>query len=369
LLEKLDIQGVQFSGEGFADDISTLKYLQTLLAKGSNLSTYKFSIGSDLQHIELPVKTATLWLRNNLFFDNSSDESKASNLTIESYANFSNLFIAQCPLIDTFTLVENIRKSGALLSEVRLPDIKWTIVPTAENCDLDTSGAIPVVNDILALAYLKNVNGTYNADGSEYRYVKDTINNDHIAGTVIINNDNCLVNDYMLQTNYAAKFPYLKFEYTNANNIAAGYSIRIRSIDTDLVINNEADPTKDSVTLSINEALGFNLAEHLQDNCTIPTKISTTASTFEFKGWSRTKHQPSADDAVIAENLDYPMTYDETTGKWTISNAPTSLTEADYTDHAIDIYPVFKQNIRQYTISFYSSLAGVTPKVLWTTHV
>jgi len=56
----------------------------------------------------------------------------------------------------------------------------------------------------------------------------------------------------------------------------------------DPVYENKITKELNSVTLDAQEAIGYNLKNHLETNTTILNSITTVSTTYTFKGWSFT---------------------------------------------------------------------------------
>ena len=67
-------------------------------------------------------------------------------------------------------------------------------------------------------------------------------------------------------------------------------------------------------------------------------------------------------ELAAAFNNGYQMIFDEDTAGWLAPTAPTSLPLSAYTDHELNLYPVFSMTVREYIITFMYTEEGVIPK-------
>ena len=421
LLEYLDIQGVQFEqNKGPEGALSKLPYLQTLLAKRSNLVQVSLVAGGNIKHMELPATVTNLYLHDNLYYDTTTDP---SNLEIEAYGQFDGISISGCPRVDTYTLMNTIRQAHAAieadllannpdklfaevrrpveedidlywekdsetntyiksttfvankkyylrnyvaLNNLRLPDINWDITEfTAENADIVTVNDKTVVDDLKILDYMCNkVYGGYTVnDGTLTKYKHD---NDYLAGTILLHNENVIINMVNIKQKYSSLFPYLIINVTNANNVVSGYDINIYNAST-----NEKMGDK-SLTLSSVAAIGYNLKEYLDTKVKAQSYLSSVQYDYKFRGWSYSQSVKDPDQAVVEAALDIHVNEVKETNAQGIEvtnyiavDAPTALTEAHYTNHELNLYPVFEMIERSYKVTFYQTLEGVSPAVVW----
>ena len=361
LLETLDIQNVPFNDASIsliASDLSALPYLNTLLATGSNITTVNVASGGSMQHMELPNSVTTLIIPNNLLYDTIHEP---NNLKIANYASLTIVNINGCPNVDTYSLVENARLAGAAFSAFRLTDVQWDITEVSDaNAELTVSNGITVLSDLKILQFLANVNYGLTSDTTANDVIPHADrNNTYFTGTITIHNDDFMVDDVNLQQTYGAQFPDLKFRYTNADNIVAAYNINVYNPATGSKLLDR------SVTLDSTVAIGYNLQAYLESMGAIPYD-SSDAYDYHFKGWSDVRRSSAASDsdAQIAAWLTIPMEQDPDTLGWSAPNAKTALTQEDYINNAIDLYPIYKMTRRKYLVQYASSLEGQTPVIV-----
>jgi hypothetical protein len=73
LLESIDVSKVIFKDTTL--DLSANVYLNTVYAKGSNLTNFTFADGANIKHLELPSSLTTLKLKDFLFYDTKNNPS------------------------------------------------------------------------------------------------------------------------------------------------------------------------------------------------------------------------------------------------------------------------------------------------------
>lgn len=360
LLESIDISKIQFTTPTL--NLSNNIYLNSVYAKGSNLTSITLAPGTNIKHLELPASLVTLKLKDFLFYDTINHP---ENLQIEDYAKLTTISIEKCPRVNSQSLIETImvqdHGTEKQLISIRLPDINWSINTINEDtCVLSTDDNITIIEDIKILDYatstieaLSNLDQTINIRPGD-------INFEYFGGTITINNDNHFIDDLKIKNKYNARFPNLNFVYTNPDNIIAGYNINVYTAQNEI---NRAD----SLIKSHEEAIGFNLRSFLQNDVHIPSVPNSTSArwTYEFKGWNYNETISSSDPVVIADvlNQGIAVEYDEINNVYIVDiNCSTALTENDYINHQLSLYPVFQMHLRKYNITFKKTEKGVTPE-------
>ena len=364
LLESIDVSKIQFTTPTL--NLSNNIYLNSVYAKGSNLTSITLAPGTNIKHLELPASLVTLKLKDFLFYDTINHP---ENLQIEDCAKLTTISIEKCPRVNSQSLIEMIMAQDhgteKQLISIRLPDINWSINTINEDtCVLSTDDNITIIEDIKILDYatstieaLSNLDQTINIRPGD-------INFEYFGGTITINNDNYFIDDLKIKNKYSARFPNLNFVYTNPNNIIAGYNINVYTAQNEI---NRAD----SLIKSHEEAIGFNLRSFLQNDVHIPSVLNSTSAqwTYEFKGWSYNGVVNSNDPVVIANalNTGVAVEYDENNNTYIVDiNCPTALTENDYTNHELSLYPVFQMHLRKYNITFYKTEQNTSPEEVYT---
>ena len=365
LLEVFDVQNAKLQATSV--DLSNQKYFRELYAKGSNLTSVNFAEGGNLQHVELPGSITSITIKNNLFYDTTTHP---ENLQIEDYGELVSLNISGCPLINTYGLMASImaqdNSEQGQLTRIRLPDVKWTVPAlNPQTAIIEQDGNRTIATDIKVLAYIANIPGGFSATNTPVSH--DKTNNEYFGGTVTINNNTVYVDDYALKSKYSQQFPNLTLIYTNPDNVIAGYDIYIHNGQGDVqyALSGKAN----SVTLSREQAIGYNLKDHLENKTTNPAIASTQQWDYIFKGWSYSETVQSNDDAIIASKLDIRAAVvlndnGEISG-YTYETAPTALAVEAYTDQALHLYPVFKMELRKHKVTYMYTEAGVTPAVVF----
>ena len=147
LLETLDLQKLKIDPSGNID-LSECYYFQTLLAKGSDLKNITLPVGGNIKRLEFPATMQSLSSRDNVFFDTFTDPTA---LSFEGYSSLNSIRVENCPLIDTKTLINNIKNANRQLVTIRLPDVNWEIDATTDWCEFDSADH---VRDIKILDYI-----------------------------------------------------------------------------------------------------------------------------------------------------------------------------------------------------------------------
>lgn len=136
-LEYLDVQGMTKIN---SIDLSAQKYLKTLKAKGSGISSITFANGAPIERLELPSAMRVLEL-SQLPYLNSAD------VVLENVANLQQIIVSGCPNIsDDFAFVYNwyLKKNTSNEDSVLVMDnITWE--------DIDVQALIEITN-------IKNLN-------------------------------------------------------------------------------------------------------------------------------------------------------------------------------------------------------------------
>lgn len=367
LLEVFDVQNAKLQATSV--DLSNQKYFRELYAKGSNITAVNFAEGGNLQHVELPSSITSITIKNNLFYDTINHP---ENLQIESYGSLESLNISGCPKVNTYSLISNIMaqdesESGQIV-RVRLPDVNWTINElTEDTAVLEQENDDMIATDIKILAYIANIPGGFSGTTPPAPVSHGRTNNEYFGGTVTINNQNVLIDDYALKNKYSQQFPNLTLIYTNPENVIAGYDIYIHNGQGDVqyALGGKAN----SVTLSREQANGYNLKDHLENNTTMPAIASTQQWDYIFKGWSYTDTVHSDQDAVVDAALDISAAVvlddDGQVVGYTYEDAPTEMSMDLYHDQALHIYPVFKMELRKHKVTYMYTEKGVTPEVVF----
>ena len=362
LLEVFDLQNAKLSSTAL--DLSNQKYFKELYAKGSNLTQVSFAEGCNLQHVELPTSITEIILKNILFYDTINHP---ENLIIQGYNNIEHINISGCPLVNTYSLMNTIMlqdsSENGQITRMRLPDVNWIIDDINDDTVIFDDDNSNIIKDIKILSYIERIPGGYTVNGSPVS--KQQTNNEYFGGTITINNGDYFIDDLALKNKYSAKFPYLNFVYTNPNNIIAGYNINVYTAQNEI---NRID----SKIISHSEAIGFNLKSFLQNEVHIPSVPNSTSAqwTYEFKGWTYDQSISSNNLDVIANALNNGISieYDEINDIYIVdTNCPTALTENNYINHQLSLYPVFQMHLRKYNITFYKTEQNVTPVEIYTT--
>lgn len=380
LLERLDIQHAKL--QTLTLNLSACPYFKELYAIGSNITALNCAPGGNIQHLELPRTIADITLRDNLFYKSYDNDTNTNNLIIEGYENLSSINIQGCPYVDTFTLMSTIMNQDnteyGQIVNIRLPDVNWHIdTISSATCDIETlevdGQQLNVIQDIKVLNYIYNIPNGYTENNSPISSMD--VNNEYFGGTIYINNDDYYVNDLFLKNKYKYKFPNLQIVYSNQNNIIAGYTINIINADTDEAVPKTQDK-KNSMVIDAVEANGFNLKEYLENDVSIPdNKPSSPQWVYNFKGWTTVKtwttdgglKSSSIEEINAALATGYSMTFDELTGEWTTSNAPTELPLTAFTDKVLNLYPVYLMTVRNYTVTFMLNEDGSQDNSVWST--
>lgn len=154
ILKKIDVRGctklTTISG------LSDLLSLETFLATNTSLSEIDFSHnGANLTTIAYPSALATLKLINLNKITNNS-------LTIPSYNNIINLWLENCPNLESWNIVNNILGTNTnILKNVRITNINWiintTISYTRWNILLSKSGISDTGSYNMNIPYLSGI--------------------------------------------------------------------------------------------------------------------------------------------------------------------------------------------------------------------
>ena len=394
-LEELNIENC--SGIANALDLSACPYLQRVYAKGSRITEINFFAGGNLQHIELPGSTTALTLNGQLFF-NTKDTPE--NLTLESYRRLQKLFITNCPQVDSKSLFINTiydKDNGdgtttkvSAIQNIRLDDLMWTFEP--DECTFNDNN---VLTNIPLLDLLMEVNGlTTNGN----IIAQNKMNNDYIAGTIIINNgDTYGINELTLYEKYNYLFPNIQFVYQNNSLCTKAYSININNSQSQILydyskklkaddIANYNDnllnwftpvvlkysEITDEVTGEINKVPSeYDEQSHLPPL----TKQSSAQYVYNFRGWSIEKpkdfsekdyHSNADRDAAIeaalvikvSHNLDNEGNYIYTAEKMNDFD----LTLAAFgEDQVINFYPVYAADLNTHIVRFFDGINNDKP--------
>lgn len=369
LLELLNIRKKKLQAN---PNLVNCTYFQTLLAAGSDITTVDLPIGGNLKQLELPATIQQLIIRDHRFFDtfHDLDQQGTKALTCEGYSRLVDLWIEGCPLVDTATLVKQIKEArtteqqptGAAITHVRLPDISWDIAPTAEWCTIEND----VITDIPIVEFLSRASYGWDAEGNL------TNGNTYIAGTIRIHNGtdedtNSLgVDIYRLNKNYNKLFPELRFVYDDNSKNVTGYYINIHDINGGKVV--ERNGYKNSVVLGADEIMGtgdehFNFRTYLNSNVELPVQPADGQYTYEFKGWSFTA--PCADENVNVVNQALDIEVEVSNGMMAANLVSDYITLGNFdSELQFDLYPVFQKHLRVFNVWFYMKEEGSAENIL-----
>lgn len=242
LLQELDVRNV--TGFKGSVDLSQLISLQTLLAKGTQITSVLFANGGRLNHVELPAVTSLRFTNLKHLVYNSTTK---SHIDLASFNNVIDLVVEDCPSIDAVALLE----ACANVKRLRLTGLYW---------DLRDKSSAEITR------FFETNYGAYRGIDAEdkdlaHAYLEGTVDATIIEGQ-----------DY---TELKSKYSQLTFNYTrmpctitfmpNEGNTPL-YTSRIVKTDSSITYTCE-DPV----------AQGW---------ISTPQKPSTDSEVFTFAGWS-----------------------------------------------------------------------------------
>lgn len=365
LLELLDIRKKKLKN---APNLSQCKYFQTLLASGSNIKDVVLPVGGNLKRLELPESIQGITIRDHGFYDTfhmilDEDGTEVPALSADSYANVTRLWIEGCPLVDTRTLCKDIltartsetHPDGAMMADIRLPDLNWEIPATAEWCVFNNN----VITDIPVVDFICRTGNGIGPTGA------GATDNTYIAGTIRIKNgtdqdaNNVGVDIYALTKKYNAMFPELEFVIDpNSKNIT-GYYINIYDINKNKIV--ARDGKQNSKVLGAQEITGageerFNFESYLSYDVEIPSRNTDGQYTYEFKGWSYDAPDAQEDPELLM--IDIPVNVGA--GAMAPQGLASQYLELSQfsADHEINLYPVFQKHLCKFPVWFYMREEG-----------
>lgn len=345
-LEELDVQHChKLSG---TLDLSHCSYLQTVKAKGTTYTNIIFPIGGNLKQLSLPGTINTLKIHNHLYFDtiNNSD-----NLVLESYDDLNSLWIQDCPLLDTKSIVD----ASSNLRNVRLMDINWTF--ETNECTIDDESGlivgIPLLDKLIYSGEDTNLI-IHGLDANGVKIERAATGNQYLAGTITINNGQVGMSDMDFYEKYNRYFPNIKFVYAaNDNNIQA-YTINICDAQkqTQYLYLTKLMATEEAVT-----AFNEGLEDWFADSTKTPMlkKTSSVKYKYEFLGWNTTGPVDYEEENVAEADsiLAFKVVENEDGTRTVTRMNDFELTEDSFENMEFSFYPTYAAIIQEYTVTFY----------------
>lgn len=307
MLEKAHVQNV---GKGSVNedglgplDLKALYSLKDLRMNGSTYSGLALADGGVIETLHLNgVKTLQMSnLENLTTFEVDGD----------IYDNLYSLSIENCPIVNTYDLVNN----SPNLSQYFLKNIDWTIT----NNEL-VSGELKNIDILDKLSGLIPLGSTSAAS---------------LTGKITIDII-CSVDEFEIYKKYCKTYPNLEIVYSNKVTVDNAITLSFLSDDADNAIvyytvkgSGDADGDNVGTLISANGPTGTALIN--------PSKTETQAYTYEFTGYW------NGSDGVKYYNAD--VEYPETGTKSLVDLVPTT---------SITFTPVFNTIEREYFVRFYS---------------
>lgn len=257
LLKKIDISNCSELTDPL--DVSNCKNIETILARGSGITSVVLPEAGYVKTLQLPATVTNLTIKNQLYIE---------ELSLESYRNLTTLCIDNCPTIDSTALLEQCKDADGnyTVNRLRLTDLNWRF------------------NDISFLKSLYSIGGVDQND----------LNTDsaYLVGTCYIDE---LTGEEMAEIN--SHYPYLNITY--------------RKLVSNLIFMDSTGTTelyRQEIT-SYNGRAANGSCPVDQGIIEVPTKTPTAQYYFTWNGWTTingTAAQIDALHAVSANRYVYP---------------------------------------------------------------
>lgn len=317
MLEELNVAnaGVRSDTKNLGNlGLTLAKSLKKINISGSSYSRVEFAEGCLLEEAYIngvqELKAKSLSNLKTMVFDKESYTPGETRFVNNIYKNLINLYVTDCPAIDTYDLVKNCN-----IQKYELINVDWTIT--------DNSLSNGMLVNIDVLDKLLNV-----SEGLETATL--------LTGKIKIKMD-CSADAYQIYTKYCKKFPNLEIEYeiSDLNN-----AVKLEFYDND-----EVEAAKVHYTvLASGDTEGFNAlnikqlvsaAGPLGIEMSNPTKPETKSHTYTFSHYW-----------TCGDNIYYDSTVTE-------PEAGTISFETVYPTEDMAFYPIFTPEDRWYNVRFY----------------
>ena len=137
LLKKIDVTNCTGLGLDHGNgtpqltlDVSNCPNIEEIYAEGTNLQNIQLPDSGYLRVLHAPSTLTSLTIKNQIYLtDETSEEHPVPNLKIDDWSKIKQLFIENCPGLDTRRLLENCRddEGNWTVDRVRLTDVDWTV--------------------------------------------------------------------------------------------------------------------------------------------------------------------------------------------------------------------------------------------------
>ena len=306
MLEYIDVRNVGQSA-GLSLDIPNATQLKTLLMSGNNVNSLTLPANGILETLELNQKLGSI-VASNL--------TKITDFSVDDgYEQYlSSVKVSNCPALDEYTYKFALSETD-FVKTYSITDFNWEITNKADLVEEDGK-----IVDIIALKHL--------AEGTAINSNRAT----DLIGTITIKVENCKVDEYALYEKYSTIFPNVMIEYdTSEGKVTldppAAKIIFYTSQDNDTIyyqVKGKKDGTQSLTYLtSVEGPLGIAMIE--------PSKASTSEFSYYFLGWK----DKATNDFISLE---------------------TKVT------NNLELYPVFEESPRIYTIEFYNHVNELLPE-------
>ena len=318
MLTKMDIQNVGIEA-GLNLELPAATQLKELYMSGSTVKSLTLPENGILETLQLNQKLGAIVASNLLNIKNFSVDSG-----YEQY--LTSVKVSNCPALNDYTynfaVKEGFSAEGvALVKSYAITDFNWTVTKI-EDLVLENEKVV----DIIAL---KNL-----AKGISINSNKTT----DLIGTILIDVE-CTIDEYALYEKYASTYPNVIIEFSEKVTLdpAAATIVFYNDKEGDSIYYQVKGPTTEG-NLKTLEFL-ISAEGPLKMELITPFKASTNAYTYTFLGWKNRQNDADVDlKAVVSSSL--------------------------------ELYPVFEQKDKAYTIEFYDNNNVLIPELtltkLWT---
>ena len=258
-------------------DFSSCSAIQNINVIGSSITSVTLPKSSVLRELRLPISIETLSIDSQPYLVNNNftlGEFVYTNEIDGYYRNdYSKLLranIRNTP-IDTFTLAKESLKNN--LFEYCLQDINWTI-SNSEDFILSENG-----KELLGLKILSDIPKVGLRSISIYSEDDNLTEKTALTGTIIVEANNLIVNEYALYNQYQSIFPNVIIIY-HSTNLKPASSIQF--YNTEEIIGQPYYSVLTDGTASLEQLTGKD--GPLKEPLSNPNKQSTNEKDFTFSG-------------------------------------------------------------------------------------
>lgn len=263
LLTKLDVTNCTGLGLDHGNgtpqetlSVANCPNIEEVYASGTNIKTIELPESGYLRVLHAPETLTSLTIKNQLHIKLEDEENEVSGLKIQDWQNITQLYIDNCPELDTVAILNKCKDSDGnwTVERIRLTNVHW---------DLDN------------IEFLQSL---YNVAGRD----QNEMNTAHayLIGTCHIKK---LTGAEMAEIN--AAYPYLEITYDELDA-----KLTLLDVENNIIEVQDIHAT--------NNVGGTGTCPVLSGRYTKPERAATAQYTFEWGGWSTFPDEDPEEDAL-----------------------------------------------------------------------